>query len=329
MEPHELIRTLINGGIPARCLQFVADLGVADQIDDEPVAAKVLAESAHVDAAALDRVLRLLAAYGVFDRRADGYRHTAASLLLRSDHPGSMRAFGQMNGLPIFVQGLADLPHSVRTGAPSVELTAPDGMWAYLQGKPDQLEVFARAMTAHTAADVPAILGAYDFSTSRRIADIGGGRGHLLAAILDTAKDATGVLFDLPDVVQAGGVAHPRLNRQAGDFFVDPLPAADTYLLMEILHDWADTDTLTILSAVARAAPPHSKVLVIENLLADNALDPHALTLDVVMLLSTGGRERTESELAALLRTAGLRLNRVINTGGTMRIAEAMPSGQP
>ena len=326
MEPHELIRTLINGGIPARCLQFVADLGVADQIDGEPVAARVLADSRGVNAAALDRVLRLLAAYGVFDRRADGYLHTDASRLLRSDHPASMRAFGQMNGLPVFVQGLADLPHSVRTGAPSVELTAPDGMWAYLQREPEQLEVFARAMTAHTAADIPTVLGAYDFQASRRIADIGGGRGLRLAAVLVPAAVATGVLFALPDVVQAGGLAHPRLTRKAGDFFVDPLPKADTYLLMEILHDWADAETIAILSAVARAAPPDAKVLVIETLLADDSLDPHALTLDVVMLLSTGGRERTEAELAVLLRTAGLRLTRVIDTPGMMRIAESVPA---
>src|SRR6478672_9229601 len=112
MEPHELIRTLINGGIPARCLQYAADLGVADQIDREPVTASVLAHSRGVNAAALDRVLRLLAACGVFDRRDDGYLHTDASRLLRTDHPASMRAFGQMNGLPIFVQAVADLPHS-------------------------------------------------------------------------------------------------------------------------------------------------------------------------------------------------------------------------
>jgi hypothetical protein len=104
IEPHELLRTVIDGAIPARCVQVVADLGVADQIDGEPVAAGVLAETCRVDAAALDRVLRLLAAQGVFDRRSDGYLHTDASRLLRSDHPASMRAFGQMNGLPIFVQ---------------------------------------------------------------------------------------------------------------------------------------------------------------------------------------------------------------------------------
>jgi C-methyltransferase len=317
---------VINGAIPARCVQYVADLGIADQIDRDSVTAAVLAGHCGVDAAALDRVLRLLAAHGVFDRRPDGYRHTDASRLLRSDHPASMRAFGQMNGLPIFVQAVVDLPHSVRTGAPSVELTAPDGMWAYLQREPDQLEVFARAMTAHTAADIPTVLDAYDFSASRSIADIGGGRGHLLAAVLDTAEYATGILFDLPDVVQAGGLAHPRLTREAGDFFVDPLPKADTYLLMEILHDWPDAETVAILSAVAHAAPPDSKVLVVENLLADDSLDPHALTVDIAMLVSTGGRERTETELAVLLGAAGLRLTRVIDTTGTMRIAESVPA---
>jgi C-methyltransferase len=326
VEPHETLRTLTNGGVLARCLQCIADLGVADQIDREPVPAQVLADSLGVNAAALDRVLRLLAAYGVFDRCAEGYLHSEASRLLRSDHPASMRAFIQMYGLPVFLQEVADLPHSVRTGAPSLELTAPDGMWAYLQREPEQLAVFARAMTAHTAADVPTVLAAYDFSASRCIADIGGGRGHLLDAVLGTAADATGVLFDLPDVVQAGGVAHPRLTRQAGDFFVDPLPEADTYLLMEILHDWADAETTAILSAVARAASPEAKVLIIENLLADDSLDTHALTLDVLMLLSTGGRERTEAELAVLLGTAGLRLTRVLDTAGTMRIAEAVPA---
>src|SRR4029078_3445484 len=96
---------------------------------------------------------------------------------------------------------------------------------------------------------------------------------------------------------------------QAGDFFVDPLPKADTYLLMEILHDWPDAETVAILSAVARAAPPHSKVLIVENLLADDSLDPHALTVDIAMLVSTGGRERTQTELAALLDTARLRVH--------------------
>ena len=97
-------------------------------------------------------------------------------------------------------------------------------------------------MTARAAGDTAAVLAAHDFSSSRRIVDVGGGRGHLLHAVLEATPDARGVLFDLPAVVETGGPAHPRLVRQAGDFFVDPLPAADAYLVMEVLHDWADAE---------------------------------------------------------------------------------------
>ena len=81
-------------------------------------------------------------------------------------------------------------------------------------------------MTARAAGDTAAVLAAHDFSSSRRIVDVGGGRGHLLHAVLEATPQARGILFDLPGVVEAGGPAHPRLIRQAGDFFVDPLPAA-------------------------------------------------------------------------------------------------------
>ena len=114
--------------------------------------------------------------------------------------------------------------------------------------------------------------------------------------ILEATPQARGILFDLPAVVEAGGPAHPRLVRQAGDFFVDPLPAADTYLVMDVIHDWADAEALAILTAIRRAAMDDAKVLLIEGILPEN-LDPGSLTIDVIMLAVTGGRERTDAEL--------------------------------
>jgi C-methyltransferase len=177
-------------------------------------------------------------------------------------------------------------------------------------------------MTAKAAGETAEVLGAYDFSSSRRIVDVGGGRGHLLHAILEATPRARGILVDLPGVVEAGGPAHPRLVRQAGDFFVDPLPAADTYLVMDVIHDWADAEALAILTVIRRAAMDDTRVLLIEGLLPEN-LDPGSLTIDVIMLAVTGGRERTDAELGRLLDAAGLRLARVIDTPGRLRIAEA------
>ena len=325
MEPNELIFSLTNASVAARCLHVVAELGVADHIGDGPVPAKDLALACAVEPDALDRVLRLLAAHGVFTCVDSGYEHSSASRLLRTDDRKSMRDFPRMMGLPVVLKSFDELTHSVRTGHPSIELSDPNGLWSYLSGAPVEQAVFGRAMTARAAGDTEAVLAGHDFSSCRRVVDVGGGRGHLLHAVLESTPKAEGILFDLPAVVETGGRAHPRLIRQAGDFFVDPLPAGDTYLLMEVLHDWADAEALAILTAIRRAAPDEAKVLIIEGILPEH-LDPQSLTLDVIMLTVTGGRERTTGELADLLDAAGLQLTRVTDTEGRLRIAEALPA---
>jgi hypothetical protein len=322
LAPHELIWTLTNAYVPAACLHLVADLGVADHIDEEAVPVGELAAALEADPDALDRVLSLLAAHGVFERLAGGFRHTAASRLLRSDHAISMRAFPRMNGLPVFSSIFANLDYSLRTGAPAIQTVEPGGLWAYLRDRPDEQRVFADAMSARAAGDVAAIVDAYDFGRFATIADIAGGYGHLLAAVLDSAPAASGVLFELPGVVDTLAVSHERLTPTAGDFFTDPLPRADAYLLMEILHDWPDRDCREILAAIRRAAQPGARLLVLEEILTDRGRDTDGHTLDVIMLAVTGGRERTIEELDALFAAAGFSAGRVIDTASRLRIVE-------
>ena len=328
-QPHEFVWALTNAIVPSTCLHLVAELAVADQIGEEATSVEELAARLGADPDALDRVLSLLAAHGVFARDGRAYAHTPASRLLCSDHAMSMRAFPRMMGLPVFSTVLANLEHSLRTGAPAIEAVEPSGYWAYLQEHPDEAQIFSQAMTAKAAADIPAVLGAYDFGRFATIADIGGGRGHLLEAVLGTAPGADGVLFDLPAVIDTLEVHHQRLTPRTGDFFVDPLPAADAYLLMEVLHDWADAECVTILAAIRRAAPPGATVLVIENILADRGADRRGHTLDVVMLVVTGGRERTPSELNTLFNHAGFSSGTVIETDGPLRIVQTTALQQP
>ena len=323
-QPHEIIWTLTNAVIPSRCIHVVAELGVADNISDEPVGIKDLASACDADVDALDRVMRLLVAHGVFEQQGDGYVHSDASRLLRSDHPMSMRAFSRMMGLPVFSAAFGDLVHSVRTGSPSIELTAPNGLWPYLQEHPREQGIFGQAMSAKAAADIAAVLAAYDFSGVARIADIGGGRGHLLRAVLDAVPSAEGILFDLPEVIDTLDFEHERLTPQAGDFFEDPLPDADLHILMEVIHDWADAEAAAILRAIRRASSTGSRVLIIEDVIAEGEDDPRARTLDIIMLSVTGGRERTATQLGALFDSAGFRLTRVIETAGAMRLIEGV-----
>ena len=321
--PHAVVWTLANAVVASRCLHIAAELGVADHVDAQPVSAADLAERCDADADALERVLHLLAAHGVFEAADGGFRHTPASEFLRSDHPMSMRAFPRMMGLPLFTQTFAQLEHSVETGSPAVARIAPGGLWEYLEQNPAEAQVFGEAMTAKAVADIAAILDAYDFGVFRTIADVAGGRGHLLRAVLEAYPGVTGVLFDLPSVIDALDFAHERMTAQAGNFFADPLPRADAYVLMDIIHDWPDDQCVAILKAIRQAAAPGATVLVIENVLAEDGPDAHGRTLDVLMLAVTGGRERTVAQLNRLFERAGFSDGIVTETASPLRIVEA------
>src|SRR4051812_19972592 len=119
--------------------------------------------------------------------------------------------------------------------------------------------------------------------------------------------------------------ASERLRLQAGDFFVDALPACDAYVLMQVIHDWGDKEAATILTAVRRATPAHAKLLLIETLVPD---DPHlnwAKVLDVYMLTAHGGLERGERQYADLLGASGSQLERTIDLGANEAILQAIP----
>jgi hypothetical protein len=146
--------------------------------------AKALAAATGTDPDALNRAIRLLCAHGIFEQQADGYGHTPASRLLRSDHPQSIRSFVRMQGIPALWHIWEHFDHSLRTGRSAAEKTLPNGgFWGYFADNPEQSRLFNDAMTAKTHAQIAGILPAYDFSHFHSVADIGGGNGHLLRAI--------------------------------------------------------------------------------------------------------------------------------------------------
>ncbi len=320
--PARIVGELARAHIAARCLHVAAAFGVADAIGEEPADARAIASRTGLDADALRRILRLLAAHGVFEERPDGYAHNAASRLLRSDHPESLRPYVRMGGMPAFWERYSELGTTVQTGRPSRDWR---GLLGYFDGHRDEAEIFNAAMVAKSRAVLPAVVDAYDFARFEVIADIGGGRGHLLAAVLERAPRARGILFDLPHVVaEVGSARSPRLEIAAGDFFADTPPSADLYLLMDLLHDWRDDDAAKILASVRRAATPHARVLIVETLVPEVPGPHFGKTLDVIMLAVTGGRERSLTEYAALLERSGLRLERVLPTRSEYSIVEAV-----
>jgi hypothetical protein len=310
----------------ARCLHIVAELGVADALGDSPQTVVTLAAATGTHAGALGRVLRLLCSQNIFELHEGRIHHTPASRLLRTDHPQSLRATVRWLGSPIMRASLDAIEHSVRTGLPAADKVAPGGIWNYLTKHPAEGALFEEAMRGKSYGQIARILGSYDFSPFRVIGDIGGGYGHLLQAILATAPEAKGVLFELRPVIdRVSEIASERLRLHAGDFFVDAIPTCDAYVLMQVIHDWGDAEAVRILSAIRRVAPAHAKLLLVETIVPD---DPHlswAQVLDLYMLAAHGGQERTEQQFSDLLGAAGFQLERAISMGVNEAILEATP----
>jgi ubiquinone/menaquinone biosynthesis C-methylase UbiE len=182
------------------------------------------------------------------------------------------------------------------------------------------------------AADVVA---AYDFTELSTVVDVGGGRGVLLAAILASAANAHGVLLDREAAVPAArthleslGLAG-RTNCVAGDFFAEVPAGGDAYVLSRVLHDWDDADAGRILATCRRAMAPGSRLLIVESILPERALDrPAAIRMDLHMLLLLGARERTESEFRQLLERHQFQPQRVVMTDSPagLGVIEATPA---
>jgi hypothetical protein len=297
-DPAALVADLSRAHIAARCLHVIAECGAADAVGDAGATPAEIASQTGFDADALDRMLRLLAAHGIFARRADGrYEHTPASRLLKTNEPGSLRSYVRMAGMPAFWDRFTELGRTARAGGRQHDMAS---LVEYFAAHPEESAIFNAAMVSKSRTVLPAVAAAYDFTPFATIADIGGGRGHLLKLILERTPSAHGVLFEQPHVI-ADTEPVPQLSLVGGDFFADALPAADLYLLMDLLHDWVDTDAARILSAVRRAARPHSRVLIVETLVPDIPGPHFGKTVDIIMLAVTGGRERSEKQHAALL----------------------------
>jgi O-methyltransferase domain/Dimerisation domain len=307
----------------SRCLHVVAELGIADLIGDQPQSTESLAKASGTQPNALYRVLRLLASVGIFEFEHGAWHHTDASRLLRSDHPGSLRDYVRMLGLPAFWNAFGDLDHSLRTGKSAFTKHYPEGIFEYLAKRPKESHIFDAAMVSKSHRDIAAILPAYDFAQFPSIADIAGGRGHLLRAILRASPKTQGILFDQPHVV--AGVTPERdekLTTVGGNFFTDPIPKADAYLLMNIIHDWPDAESTKILSAIRRDMPTHARVLIIETVVPPTP-GPHlSKELDIAMMALPGGLERTRDEYGCLASKSALRLKLVVETMSPYSILE-------
>lgn len=303
------MRSLIGGAMVTQAVYVAAKLNVADQLTLGPRSASELADRVQADASTLKRVLRFLVANGVFAEDEDGrFALNCAAESLQSGHPRSLRPSAIRAGEGMWNTS-ARLLDVVQTGRTAQAAMFFDGV--------DDI-TFASRMGGSIAGLGDAIAQLDCVKRAKTIVDVGGGHGALLAAVLRAHPRLRGVLFDRAATIdaarsflEAAGV-RDRCELVAGDFFEAVPNGGDVYVLSWVLHDWDDERAKRILQA-CREAASNAALLIVEALLPPRTmaseapmagvLDPY--TLDLQMLLLTGGRERTEDEYRELLREAG------------------------
>lgn len=331
LPPEAIMFQLLFGTVVQKGIYVIAELGIADLVNEKPMSAEELAEKTSTDSASLYRVLRMLAGVGCFSENSEGkFELTPLAALLLKDNLNSMRDFALMMGNDWSWQTVKNLKYSVETGKMAHEKSFGKTSWEYFEEDTEVGEIFNRAMTSNSLAAVSPIVEGYDFSSFGKIADIAGGHGILLSGILKANPNTRGILLDIPSVIAGSGKffetagVENRVEKVSGDFFESVPAGADTYIMKHIIHDWDDEESIKILKNIHSAMNPDGKVLIIEMVVPEGNEPSPAKILDIQMLMFTGGKERTAKEYAELLGKSGFTMTQVIPTHSPMQIVEAV-----
>lgn len=329
--PQIAMLQMISGFWISRAIYIIAKLGLADHMHVGAKTAEELAAASSTHAPSLFRVLRALASVGILTQSDDSrFGLTPLSETLRSDVPGSLRAFATVELGDDHYEGWGNLLHSVKTGEIAFDSHFGMSAWEYYAQNPENGKNFNDAMTGMSQGTIDAVMSSYDFSSIRKLADIGGGHGTLLATILKANPTMQGILFDAPNVVPgaealmaAEGLAE-RCEIVGGDFFASVPSGADAHVMKWIIHDWNEEKCQTILTNCHQALPANGKLILIEAVVPSTS-EPHfSKFIDLNMLVMTGGRERTGEEYQELLAQSGFQVTRIVPTPSPMSIVEAV-----
>ncbi|HYT88844.1 MAG TPA: class I SAM-dependent methyltransferase [Gemmataceae bacterium] len=305
---------LLEGFRCSKVMFAAVALGLFDRLADGPASLAVLAHDLQVNPDALQRLLDGCVGLRLLTRDRDAYANTPASAAYLC-RQSPRRLTGYINYSNTVLWRLwGNLEDAVREGThrwrQAFDLDGP--IFAHFFRTDDDKREFLLGMHGHGLLSSPRVAEAFDLSRFHRLADLGGATGHFAVAACRRYPTLRAVVFDLPAVVplaeeyvRSAGLAD-RVEVLAGDFFTEPLPAADLFAVGRILHDWSEDKIRRLLRAIYERLPSGGGLLIAEKLLDDDRSGPRwAVLQSLNMLTCTEGKERTLAEYAALLRAAG------------------------
>jgi SAM-dependent methyltransferase len=333
MEARLRMSVLMGGFAASQMLYVAARLKLADLLAGGPLTAADLAQECGAKEAPLRRMVRGLAAFGVFEIQEDGrIANTWLSDCLRTGAQDSLREMALLYGEEHY-HAMSELLQAVKRGGTAFEHAYRKPHFTYLASNPEAAKAFYEAQSAAAAGSAAAVVDAYDFTRAGTVVDVGGGNGQLVRAILHANPGVSGILVESAGMarkararIHAEGLDE-RCEVQTADIF-ESLPGdGDLYLLGHVVHDLDDERAEHVLRNCHRAMGPRARLLVVERVLAEQPATglaaQHAAVFDAVAMAVSGGRERTLEEHRALLSSAGLKIVEVLAAGGGDSIIEA------
>ncbi|KZF23410.1 S-adenosyl-L-methionine-dependent methyltransferase [Xylona heveae TC161] len=331
-------------------LRSLMTIGVFENMPSEgSIAPAELAYRTGAEEALLIRLMRVPVSMGVFEQTPENHYARTSKTESYLGSAGSMFETMMDNFLAIMVKFPKYLEHFgfkepvSQTESPVcfAENALGEDPWSVISKDPKRIANFNKTMQAQDSS-MP-MIGIYDFSNLLRNADVssnpdrplfvdvGGNRGHVIKAVLETYPEFSAprmVLQDRPVVIQEveelGEL--PGVVKMAHNF-LDPQPVkgAVAYYFRRIMHDWSDADCRTILKQIAAVMAPDSKVLISETIVPEKCDGPNLMAawMDLV-IMSLGGKERTEENWYRLVQSAGLRITKICRAAiGPQAVIEA------
>jgi orsellinic acid C2-O-methyltransferase len=325
---------IIGGYMGSQALALAAELKLADHIESGRVSSAALAKATGTHQPSLYRLLRTLVAIGLFTEPApDHFGLTEVGDQLRTDSPNSLWAFTRFFTNPSLFASWQEVRHTIQTGECAFDHVHGQNIYTHLAEHAELSTLFNVAMGQESRIAAGLVATSYDYSSINKVVDIGGGDGTLIAAILSAHPHLRGVVYDsaagVAEAPQVLAAVSDRAEVVAGDFFKSVPEGGDLYIIKSVFQDWDDAPAATLLRTVRSHMPPNAVLLIVGSVLPDtaNTDNPVMFYTDINMLVTAGGRERTESQFRALLTETGFKVESVGHgAAGPLSIIKATPA---
>lgn len=325
----EIMFRLISAQWVCKPIYIVTKLGIPDLISGREMAIEEIATVTKTLKSRLYRIMRALASVGIFSETEEKrFSSTPMSECLKEKIMGPVAL---MFLAPWHNRAWDELSDSLKNGEVPFEKAHGMPAFQWLSGHPVELEVFNRATAVNSGSDHKNIIDHYDFTRIKTVADIGGGQGVLMSALLNAFPRLSGCIAEIPGTLKKAealfegyGLSH-RCHFEECDFFKKVPAGYNRYILSNILHDWNDNACLKILKNCRDAMSLDSALLVVEMLIAGGSGPSVAKLLDLEVLVMGDGQERSEEEFQRLFEKAGFKLGRIIPLKGELVLMECHP----